>query len=146
MLLEQIRAQLLESMKKRDSARVETLRFLLAGIQLAAIAKYGNLSDTAVLDADVLDVIKKQVKSHKESVIAFAAAGRSELVDKETKELEILESYLPKQMSDEELKIVLSPIAASEEKNFGLLMKSAMDKVAGKADGSRVAAILKSII
>ena len=57
MLLEQIRAQLLESMKKRDSARVETLRFCWLN-STSAIAKYGNLSDTAVLDADVLDVIK----------------------------------------------------------------------------------------
>ena len=118
MLLEQIRAQLLESMKKRDTSRVDTLRFLLAGIQHAAIAKYGNLSDSSITDADVLDVIKKQVKSHKESVLAFKNAGRSELVIKESKELEILEAYLPKQMTDEELRPSLRPLPLAAKKTL----------------------------
>lgn len=146
MLLEQIKTQMLASLKKQDKANVDTLRFLLAGIQQSAIAKYGNLSDTAVTDSDVLETIKKQVKSHKESILAFAEAGRSELVQKETQELEILQAFLPKEMSDEQLKELLLPIAKSGEKNFGLLMKSAMARVAGSADGARVSSLLKTLI
>lgn len=137
---------MLASLKKQDKANVDTLRFLLAGIQQSAIAKYGNLSDTSVTDADVLDTIKKQVKSHKESILAFSDAGRTELVQKETKELEILQTFLPKEISDEQLKELLLPIATSGEKNFGLLMKSAMAKVAGIADGGRVSSLLKTLI
>lgn len=137
---------MLASLKDHDKAKVETLRFLLAGIQQAAIAKYGNLSDSKLSDADVLDVIKKQVKSHKESIFAFKEAKRAELVEKETQELAMLEAYLPSQISDEKLIEMLSPIVQSGEKNFGLLMKLAMEKVAGKADGSRVSLILKSLI
>ncbi|MBI5613984.1 GatB/YqeY domain-containing protein [Candidatus Gottesmanbacteria bacterium] len=146
MLREQIKEQMLASLKDHDKAKVETLRFLLAGIQQAAIAKYGNLSDSKLSDADVLDVIKKQVKSHKESIFAFKEAKRAELVEKETQELAMLEAYLPSQISDEKLIEMLSPIVQSGEKNFGLLMKLAMEKVAGKADGSRVSLILKSLI
>ena len=97
-------------------------------------------------DADILAEVKKQVKTHTESIEAFAKAGRQELVDKEKAQLVGLNSeFAPKELSDEELKVILAPIAASGEQNFGLLMKSAMAAVQGKADGGRVAGILKQL-
>lgn len=135
-----------EALKSGDRVRVDTLRFLLSAVRNAAIAKYGNKSEVAMTDDDVVDVTKKQVKTHRESVEAFTQAGRQELADAEKAQLAILESYLPKQISDEELKKILEPITASGEKNFGLLMRQAMVAVGGKADGGRVSSILKQLI
>ena len=98
MLTRELRLSLTTALKTKDRRRVETLRFLLAAIQYTAIAKYGAQSETKITDADVLDVIKKQVKSHRQSIAAFEKASRQELVAKEQEELAILESYLPTQL------------------------------------------------
>lgn len=146
MLLDSIKEDMIASLKKGDSVRVGTLRFLISAVRNAAIAKYGAPGESAVTDPDVLDTIKKQVKQHKESVDAFAKAGRPELASKEQSELDILAGFLPKEMTDEELKRILMPVVATGERNFGLLMKSAMAAVDGKADGGRVSAMLRSLI
>ncbi|KKR78849.1 MAG: hypothetical protein UV58_C0025G0016 [Candidatus Wolfebacteria bacterium GW2011_GWC1_43_10] len=146
MLLDDLKADVLTSMKKGDHVRVDTLRFLLAAIRNAAISKYQAAGEAAMKDEDVLDVIKKQVKTHKESIEAFTKASRNELVLKEQGELTILEAFLPKEMTDEELKKLLEPVAKSGESNFGLLMKQAMQAVAGRADGGRVSSMLKQLI
>ncbi len=146
MLLDDLKADVLTSMKKGDHVRVDTLRFLLAAIRNAAISKYQAAGEAAMKDEDVLDVIKKQVKTHKESIEAFTKASRNELVSKEQGELTILEAFLPKEMTDEELKKLLEPVAKSGESNFGLLMKQAMQAVAGRADGGRVSSMLKQLI
>lgn len=144
-MLEQLRTDLVASIKKGDANRVETLRFLIAAIKNVAIAKYGNTAETSLTDADCLDSIKKQVKTHKESIEAFKKAGRNDLVTKEQNQLTILETFLPKQLSDEELKALLAPVVASGETNFGLLMKQAMAATHGQADGGRVAGLLKQL-
>lgn len=146
MMLDTLKSDLVGAMKAKDTVTVDTLRFLMAGIRNAAIAKYGAESDTALTDADVLDGIKKQIKTHKESIEAFTNAGRMELATKEQGELEVLLRYVPAEMTDEELRSILSPIAASGEANFGLLMKTAMQAVSGKADGGRVSGMLKSLM
>lgn len=133
-------------MKKGDSVRVETIRFLLAAVRNSAIDKYGSVGEASLTDADVADVVKKQVKTHKESVDAFTKAGRADLVAKEQAQLTVLEGYMPTQITDEELKILLADVAASGEANFGLLMKSAMAKVGARADGGRVSGILKQMM
>lgn len=146
MLLDELKADVFTSMKEGNHVRVDTLRFLLAAIRNAAIAKYAAAGESAMKDEDVLDVIKKQVKTHKESIEAFTKANRSELVSKEQAELTILEAFLPKEMTDSELKKLLEPVATSGEQDFGLLMKQAMGVIAGKADGGRVSAMLRSMM
>jgi len=147
MLLDQLQSDMTQAMKQGNRMRVDTLRFLIAAVRNQAIALYGNTWETSLKDADVLDVIKKQVKTHKESILAFENAGRRELADKEKQELDILSVFLPKDISDEELKALLAEVVSnSDPKNFGLLMKSAMAKVQGQADGGRVASILKQLI
>ncbi|MFH0749672.1 MAG: GatB/YqeY domain-containing protein [Candidatus Gottesmanbacteria bacterium] len=146
MLLDTLKTDLVTAMKARNTVAVDTIRFLLSAIRNAAIAKYGAASDTALTDADVMDTIKKQVKTHKESVEAFKTAGRDELVTKEQGELDVLLTYVSAEMSDEELKALLAPVAVSGEQNFGLLMKQGMAAVAGKADGGRVSSTLKVLM
>ena len=146
MLLDTLRTDLNSSLKKGDSNRVETLRFLLAAIRNVAIATYGSAGEASLTDADILEVIKKQVKTHKESIDAFTKAGRNELSERESNQLHVLEEFLPKEISDEELKKLLEPVVASGEPNFGLLMKQAMVVIKGLADGGRVASMLKEIL
>jgi len=146
MTLSDLQTDLNSSLKAGKTARVETLRFLISAIRNAAIAKYGAAWETSVTDADVVDAVKKQIKTHKESIEAFANAGRQELAAKEKEELAVLSEFAPKEMSDEELQAILAPIAASGEQNFGLLMKSAMVAVAGKADGARVSTALRQLM
>jgi uncharacterized protein len=146
MLRDSIQNDINQSMKSGKKDRVDTLRFLLAAVGNMAIAKYGASSDAKLTDADITDVVKKQIKTHKESVDAFTAAGRTELAQKEKIQLTILEEFAPREMDDEALKALLSPIVAAGEPNFGLLMKQAMAAVAGKADGGRVAGVLKQLI
>ena len=146
MLIDRLQQDLNASLKAGKSIRVETIRFLIAAVRNAAIAKYWGKADTSLTDADIVEVVKKQIKTHKESIEAFKKAGRTELLDKEKQELEILLEFAPKEISDDELKKILEPIASSGESNFGLLMKQAMAAVAGKADGGRVATMLKQML
>lgn len=146
MLLNSLGEDLTTSLKRGDKVRVDTLRFLLAAIRNFAIAKYGAAGESSLTDEDVLDVISKQAKSHRESIEAFQKAGRVDLVQKEDAELAILTSFLPKQITDENLKKILEPIVASREKNFGHLMGAAMKVVKGQADGARVSEILKQML
>lgn len=152
MVLQDLQADLMTSLKAGRSTRVETLRFLIAAVRNAAIAQYGSDAEKKLTEADIIDVVKKQVKTHRESINAFTNAGRTELAQKETAQLDVLMGFLPKEISDEELKKLLAPVVASGEKNppaggqaFGLLMKSAMAAVKGQADGGRVAALLRQM-
>lgn len=145
MLLADIQAKVTTSLKQGDAVSVETLRFLISAVRNIGIAKYGADAEAKLTDADVLDTIKKQVKTHKESVEAFQKAGRTELAQKEQAQLMILESYLPKELSDDELKALLAPVAAAGG-DFGPLMGKAMAAVKGKAGGDRVSSILRSLL
>jgi hypothetical protein len=146
MLMDRLQSDLNASLKAGNAARVETIRFLIAGVGNLASAKYGAQWEKKMTDADVSDVVKKQIKTHRESIEAFAKGGRQELVDREKTQLAVLQEYAPKELSDEELKKILAPIAASGEKNFGLLMKNAMAAVKGRAEGGKVSAMLKSLL
>ena len=146
MLMNQLQTDLITSLKAGDASRVETIRFLIAGVRNTVSARYGADWEQKMTDADVLDTVKKQIKTHKESIEAFEKAGRQELVAKEKAQLTILEEFAPKELSNEELKKILEPIAKSGEKNFGLLMKTAMAAVHGQSEGGNVAAVLKSLL
>ncbi len=146
MLFSQLQTDLSTSLKGGKADRVETIRFLIAAIANAGAAKYGAAWESEIKDTDVTDAVKKQIKTHRESIEAFEKAGRKDLADKEIIQLAIFEEFAPKELSDEELKKLLTPIAASGEQNFGLLMKTAMAAVKGQADGGRVSAMLKQLM
>ncbi len=146
MTLDSLQLDLSASLKRGDTVRVGTLRLLISAIRNSAIAKYGAASDTSVTEHDILDVVKKQAKTHRESIEAYQKAGREDLVAKESEELKVLEEFLPIELTDDELMKILELITTSDEKNFGLLMKKAMEAVQGKADGGRVASFLKTML
>lgn len=146
MLMQKLQEDLTSSLKAGKADRVSTIRFLIAAARNAAIAKYAAEWETKLTDADVMDVVKKQVKTHKESIDAFEKARRPELAQKEQHELAVLQEYAPKELTDEELRTILEPVAKTGEPNFGKLMGQAMATVKGQADGGRVSAILKGLL
>ena len=132
------------AMKERDQVRVSTLRMLMAAVKNAEVqgAQARELSD-----AEVLDVVGREAKRRKEAIEAYSGAGRTDLVDKETAELGVLQGYLPEALSDEELaRLVDEAIAdtgASTPRQMGDVMKVLMPKVRGRADGAAVSAMVK---
>ncbi len=153
MLLDTLQRDLNRSLKSKNAVRVATLRLLISAIRNHAINKYGAAAQSKLVDEDVAEVVKKQIKTHRESIASFAQANRADLVDKEKAELAILEEFAPKELSDDDLEKLLAPIAAlgkshppDGRQDFGLLMKAAMAAVNGQADGGRVAHMLKSLL
>ncbi len=136
MLLDQIQSDLNQALRDKDQLKVNCLRFLLGAAFNLQIEK-GR--DYVLVDDDLLLVINRQVKTHKESIEMFGKGGRQDLVDKEFAELTILQSYLPKQMSEEEIKVVVKEVKDQNPgADFGALMKIAMTQLKGKADGNIV--------
>ncbi|MFC1646728.1 GatB/YqeY domain-containing protein [Patescibacteria group bacterium] len=145
MILSDIQKDIAASLKEKDHVKVETLRFLLSAIRNLAIDKYGAGGEAKLTQDDFDLVVKKQVKSHNESVEAFEKAKRDDLAKKEKAQLVILEGMLPKEMSDDELEIIVKKVIDTGETNFGLLMKEAMQQVSGQAGGKRVLNMLKKL-
>lgn len=139
---EKIQTDLKESMKARDEVKVSTLRFLLSAVHNAKIEKREELTDE-----DVIGVIQKQVKQRKESIESFEKGDRDDLVQKETKELEILEKYLPEQISDSELDILIDKAikdtSSSSVADIGKVMGKLSSELKGKADMSVVSSVVR---
>jgi uncharacterized protein YqeY len=144
-LLESINSDLKEAMKAKQQVKMDCLRQIKTEVMKKEVALKKTLSD-----AEVLSVISSLTKSHVDSIESFKKGGREDLVPKEEQELAILKAYLPEQLSDEELKKIVGEAvqtaAASTAKDIGKVMGVVMPKVKGKADGSRINAILKDIL
>ena len=132
------------AMRERDKVRSGTLRMVLTAITTAEVA---GTQVKELSDDEVLRVLAKEAKKRKEAAAAYTEAGRGELADQENAELEVLEAYLPAQLGDDDLRaLVAEAIAetgASGMQQMGQVMKVAQAKVAGRADGGRVAALVK---
>lgn len=143
-LKDQILSDMKEAMKSKEGSRLEVLRFLQSAIKNKEI----DLRPNEITEKDVLAVVTKQVKQRKESIDQFKEAGRQDLVDKESYELSVLETYLPQQMSREDVeKIVgevITAVNATSIKQMGAVMKEVLVKTAGAADGKLVSEIVKS--
>lgn len=150
MLLDKLQTDLASAQKNRDQARIDTLRFLLGAVFNLQIEKYppskGGPPAGGLTDADVQSVIKKQVRTHQESIMMFEKANRADLVAKEKAELAVLQAYLPPAMGESEVQAVVAKVmSANPGADFGQLMKLAMQELQGKADGSLVSKILKNL-
>lgn len=137
-----------EAMLARAAEKVGVLRMLKSAVKNAAIEKGG--ADTVLADADVLAVVRKEVKKRQDSIASFEGAGRTDLADKEKAELPILQAYLPAEMPAEELeKIVKDAIAetgATSKKEMGAVMKAAQAKAAGRADGKTLSQLVQKLL
>lgn len=145
-LEKKIAKNLKEAIKTKDRIRTSTLRMIMASTQNLAIEKKVKELD----DDQVLKVIAKQVKQHQDSIESFKKGGRDDLVEKETKELEILKSYLPKQLNEKEaeeiIKKIISQIGASSKSDFGKVMKLSMQELKGLTSGNIVSSIVEKLL
>jgi uncharacterized protein len=138
--------ELKEAMKTRDAVRLAVVRDLKSSF-VNEVVTLGKKPDELLDDENALKVIKRKANQRKDSIEQFEKGGRTELADKERAELKILESYLPLQMSDEQIReIVLqkkTELSLNEKKDIGKLMGAVMKEVGSGADGSRVKAIIE---
>lgn len=143
---EKLESQMKDAMKGKDSLKLSVLRMAIAAVRNLEIAKKVKKLE----EPDVLRVIQKMIKEHRESIAQFEKGGREDLVEKEKKELEVLQAYAPKEMSEEELASIVK--AAVQESGFttradaGKVMKIVMERVQGKADGKIVNSIVLSML
>ena len=142
-----LRADLHSSMREHDKVRSETLRMALTAITNEEVS---GTTARELSDDDVLKVLAKEAKKRREAATAYNEAKRPELAAKEEAELAILEAYLPARLSDAELEALvaqaLTETGATGMSQMGMVMKAANALVAGRADGGRIAAIVKSAL
>jgi uncharacterized protein len=136
-LQEQIQADIIVAMKAKENKKLTTLRGLTAAIKNAIIDHDGDFTNE-----DTEKIVARQVKQLKDAMKDFEAGGREDLVEQNKIEISVLETYLPEQMSDEELQEIVSQVifetGASSPADMGKIMGKVMAKVQGKADGNKV--------
>jgi uncharacterized protein YqeY len=141
---EQIRNDIKEAMKAKDSAKLSAIRMVQAAFKNREI----ELRPNPMPEDEYLGVIKKLVKQRKESIEQFGQAGRQDLVDAETAELKILEAYMPAQLSREQIEKIVTEVVtalgATSVKQMGQVMKEAQAKAGGQADNKVMSDIIKS--
>ncbi|MGD1065261.1 MAG: GatB/YqeY domain-containing protein [Vulcanimicrobiaceae bacterium] len=133
---ERITADMKDAMKARDQVRLDTLRSVVSAFNYRRIEAGADLSEE-----DQVGVVQRLVKQRNDSIEQYAKAGRTELVDKETREREILAQYLPAQKSADDIRAVVRAALAGlppEGRNQGALMKVVMPQLKGVADGNEV--------
>ncbi len=144
-LKDSIREALREALKKQQRTEVATLRLLLSEIKYAEIAQQKPADDSRVLD-----VIAREAKRRRESIDAFERGNRSDLVAREEAELAVLMSYLPQQMSREEIisaaRQVVDAVGATGPGDRGKVMSQLMPQLRGKADGKEVSEIVSELL
>jgi len=148
-----IQNELTANLKKGDQITVSTLRMLLAAIlNREKEKKYKEKieGEAELTDEEIIEVISSEAKKRKEAICEFEKGEREDLVKKEKAELEILQQYLPEQLSEEELKKiikeVINKVGAREVKDIGKTMAEIMPQVKGRAAGSDVSRIVKEIL
>jgi uncharacterized protein len=134
-LHERIDSDLKDAMRAKEAGRLGVLRMLKSALKYAAIEKPDGVLD----DSAATQVIRKQVKQRQDSIESFEKGGRPELAAKEKEEMEILNAYLPKGLSAEELsglvREAIAEVGATSKAQMGAVMKALQAKVAGRADG-----------
>lgn len=133
---------IIEAMKSKDKEKLSTLRMLKGAMQLEEINKKGELDDT-----EIINLISKQIKTRRESIEEFKKAGRDDLATKTEKEVEILSSYMPEQLSEEEvLKLIdeaFNEVKPTSMKDMKNIMAYLNPKISGRADKSFVSKVIR---
>lgn len=139
-LLATLQEEMKTAMKSRDQARLDALRMLVSAI------RYVEVDTPNLSDEQVIAVLQKEAKKRRESIQVYKEAGRTEAMEHEQYELDLIESYLPKMMSEEEVRAKVSSIMNHVSgMDFGSVMKEVMAQLKGQADGGVVSRIVKEL-
>ncbi len=141
-LLKKLQDEMKAAMKSGAKDRLSVIRMLISEIKKVQIDKKRELTDE-----EIIQVLQRYAKQRKESIKQYREAGREDLVQKEEKELQTVQEFLPQPLSEEEIEKIVEEViqetGASSMKDMGKVMKAVMEKVKGKADGSTVSSIVK---
>ena len=148
-LKKQIEDKLNEALKAKDKNTYPTLRLIVSAIKDAEIAGRSK-GQKEIKDADIIGILKKMIKQRNESCEVYKKAGRTELLESETKEINVINTFLPKQLSEEETKKicdeVIKSVGASSMKDMGKVMGALKSKHADTLDFSKVSGIIKGLL
>ena len=142
-----IQADMVAAMKAKDAVKLASLRAVKAAVLLAKTAEGGS---GEVTDQDIVEIIQKLVKQRKESAQQYTDAGRPELAENELAEAAVMEVYLPKQLSEEEVKAeltkIIAEVGASKPSDMGKVMGVATKRLAGLAEGRLISTLVKQLL
>ena len=142
-----IQADMVAAMKAKDAVKLASLRAVKAAVLLAKTAEGGS---GEVTDQDIVKIIQKLVKQRKESAQQYTDAGRPELAENELAEAAVMEVYLPKQLSEEEVKAeltkIIAEVGASKPSDMGKVMGVATKRLAGLAEGRLISTLVKKLL
>lgn len=145
-LFQTIQQDLIQALKAQDRLKTDTLRLVKAALTNYQIEKKKD----HLTDSECVEILQRLVKQRTDSVTSYESAGRTELAEKEKREIEILRTYLPKPLTEEELRqVVLEAIrvtGATSRADLGKVMKAVMPKVKGKADGRAVQELVAQLL
>ena len=146
-LEKQIQKDIMEAMKAKEQVRLAAVRAIKSAILLAKTAEGGAKE---LSDADIIKIIQKLAKQRHESADLYISAGRLELADNELAEAAVLETYLPRQLSEaeveERLKAIIAEVGASKPSDMGKVMGVATKQLAGLAEGKTISAIVRKLL
>lgn len=149
-LREQLMADLKEAMLQRDEVRKRTIRSVIAALKMAETELDASGQRVSLQDDDILGVIAKQAKQRQESIVEFRKGARPDLVAEEEAELAILQTYLPQQLTREEIEIeakqVIDEVGASGLGDIGKVMKPLMARLKGRADGRLANQVVRELL
>ncbi len=142
-ILKKLQNEMKEALKNKNKEKLSTIRMLISEIKKVQIDTKKELNDD-----EVLSIIQRYAKQRREAIEQYNKAGRDDLVEKEKKELNIVLEFLPKQLTEKEIEEIvdttIKELNATSMKDMGKVMKTVMEKVKGRAEGSIVSRIVKS--
>ena len=138
---EQILADIKEAMKAKDEFKRDTLRTLNAALKQVEVDQRIEMTDEVVLP-----LLQKEIKKRADSVELYLKGAREDLAKKEQSEIELIKTYLPAQLSDDELKEKIKSIIEKVGKNLGAVMKTAKDEIGASAEAKRISMIAKELL
>ncbi len=144
-LTERLSNDMKQAMKDKDKVRLSVIRMVRTAVKNAEIDKKESLSD-----AEVMAVLNRELKQRRDSLQAFESAGRQDLIEGVTQEIDVLKDYLPQQLSEEEIRSIvqetIAEVGATGKSDMGKVMSALMPKVTGRADGKLVNQIVQSAL
>lgn len=138
-LMQRLTDDMKTAMKAGDKSRLSAIRMLVSAV------RYAGIDQGEMTDDKVISVLQREAKKRREAAEAYKAGGREEAAASEQAELAVIEEYLPKMMSEEEIRNIVNRMSDIGSKNFGDAMKMVMAECKGKADGGLVAKIVKEM-
>lgn len=147
---EQLKEALKSAMVAHDAQKISTVRLILAAVKDRDIASRGTAKDGQISDDDILQLLQSMIKQRRDSIAMYQKGGRQDLVDNEQKEVDIIRSFLPKQMTPDEMKAaveaVIKETGAAGLKDMGKVMAALREKYAGRMDFGAASGIVKAVL